>query len=200
VIHLDVPYSPEAYLQETGRAGRNGRPVAATLPCAQADLDFAGTLGRQRYELEAAVTHGESSETPNIPPLAAERYAQMVGYALNTNRCRRELLLGFLGHEPESCGGCDVCNGRVLERPEGEEQLLRVFNRHRRRFTVRQAVQLLRGARSYEVVRGSLTSYRDFGLLSAWQEEEIEEALETLRCRGAIRVLTRGPWKDRITA
>ena len=30
-------------------------------------------------------------------------------------------------------------------------------------------------------------------------EEEIEEALESLRRIGAIRALKRGPWKDRVT-
>jgi hypothetical protein len=32
--------------------------------------------------------------------------------------------------------------------------------------------------RSYEVVRSGLNSYRGFGLLAGWQEEEIDEALE----------------------
>jgi superfamily II DNA helicase RecQ len=40
----------------------------------------------------------------------------MLDYALDTSRCRREQLLGFLGQEPGSCGGCDVCDGRVLKR------------------------------------------------------------------------------------
>jgi uncharacterized protein YpbB len=61
-------------------------------------------------------------------------------------------------------------------------------------------VQLLRGAKSYEVVRRGLASYPGFGLLAGWQEEEIEEALEMLRRSGAIKVLKRGFWRDRVTA
>jgi hypothetical protein len=41
--------------------------------------------------------------------------------------------------------------------------------------------------------------YFGFGLLSTWQEEEIEEALESLRRAGKIRVPKRGFWKDRLT-
>jgi superfamily II DNA helicase RecQ len=123
----------------------------------------------------------------------------MLGYALDRSRCRREQLLGFLGQEPVSCGGCDVCDGRVVEQAEGREKILEVITRNCRRFTLRRAVQLLRGARSYEVMRHRLASYRGFGLLAGWQEEEIEEALEALRRSGVIKVLKRGPWKDRIT-
>ena len=177
VIHLDIPYSPEAYLQETGRAGRDGRAVEAILLYSAEDLGFADVLKHS---------------------LAAERYAQMLGYALDTVSCRREQLLGFLEQELASCSGCDVCDGRVLRKSEGAEQILDFVARNPRRFTILQAVQVLRGRQSYEVVRGRLSSYYGFGLLSDWQGEEIEEALEALCRSGEIKVLKRGFWRGRI--
>lgn len=197
VIHLDIPYSPEAYLQETGRAGRDGGPVQATLLYSAQDLKFSEILNPP-----AAPTAGfaDSPENTLTPPLAAERYNQMLGYALDTSCCRRKRLLDFLGREPASCGGCDVCDGRALRRAEGEAQILECVSGNRRRFTLRQTVQLLRGAKSYEVVRRGLAAYRGFGMLAGWQEEEIEEALDSLRRAGKIRVAKRGFWKDRVTA
>ena len=177
VVHIDIPYSPEAYLQETGRAGRDGKPVEATLLYSQEDLDFAHCLGDR---------------------LSAERYGQMSGYALDTSRCRREQLLGFLGQDLASCSGCDVCDGRVQHQAEGEAQILDFVARNRRRFTLFQAVLVLRGAKSYEVVRRGLASCYGFGRLAGWQEEEIEEALDALCRSGEIKVLKRGFWKHRI--
>jgi ATP-dependent DNA helicase RecQ len=205
VMNLDVPYSPEAYLQETDRAGRDGSPVQATLLYSQEDLGFTAVLGnplpKSTGDTVARTSGvGDCPEAPVAAPLASERYARMLDYALDTSRCRREQLLGFLGQEAGSCGSCDVCDGRVLNRAEGEAQILDFVARNRRRFTLLQAVQLLRGAKSYEVVRRGLASYHGFGALAGWKEEEIEEALETLRRRGAIEVLKRGFWKNRITA
>jgi superfamily II DNA helicase RecQ len=133
-------------------------------------------------------------------PLAGRRYSQLLGYALDTTRCRRAGLLGFLGQESASCSGCDVCDRRIRSRADGEDQILDFVLRNRRRFTLHQATQILHGARSYEVVRRGLAGYYGFGLLPAWQEKEIEEALEMLRRSGKIRVLKRGFWKDRITS
>jgi ATP-dependent DNA helicase RecQ len=196
VIHLDIPYSPEAYLQETGRAGRDGRPVEATLLYSAEDLGFAEILSTPAPHSESVA---EPSENAIISPLATERYTQMLGYALNTNNCRREQLLSFLGQEKASCSSCDVCDGRVLQQAEGEAQILEFVSRHRRRFTILQAVHLLQGAKSYEVVHSRLASCFGFGLLSGWQEEEIAEALEMLRRSDKIQVLKRGFWKERIT-
>ena len=208
VIHLDVPYSPEAYLQETGRAGRDGTPVQATLLYSAEDLGFVDVLGPSAAQtgrahnspekvITAPLAGGAITDPP--APLAAERYAQMLSYALDTSRCRREQLLGFLGQEPASCSGCDVCDGRVLLQAEGEAQIVEFLSRSRRRFTLLQTVQLLRGAKSYEVARRGLAACQGFGLLAEWQVEEIEEALESLRRSGRIKVLKRGFWKDRIT-
>jgi ATP-dependent DNA helicase RecQ len=196
VIHVDVPYSPEAYLQETGRAGRDGSTVEATLLYSAEDLGFAELLNAPAPHPRSVA---ESPENTVVPTLAAERYGQILGYALNTSRCRREQLLGFLGQETASCSGCDVCDGRVLQRAEGEAEILDFVLRNRRRFTRLQAVKLLRGGKSYEAVTGGLAAFRDFGTLSGWQEEEIEEALEALLRRSMIKVLKRGFWKDRVT-
>ena len=38
VVHADLPASIEAYYQEIGRAGRDGRPATATLPWHYADV------------------------------------------------------------------------------------------------------------------------------------------------------------------
>jgi len=164
VIHLDIPYSAE-------------------------DLDFAGTLGTPSARYETG--DEDSALAEYAAPLAAERYAQMLCYARDVSRCRREQLLGFLGQELASCSGCDVCDGRVLAYAEGEAQILEFVLRNRQRFTLRQIGQLLRGAKSYEVVRGGLAAY---------QEEEIEEALETLRRAGNIKVMKRGFWRERIAS
>jgi ATP-dependent DNA helicase RecQ len=195
VIHLDIPYSPEAYLQETGRAGRDGRPVEATLLYSAEDLGFVDLLSAHPEHRSPSCGRA-CAPSPHV----AERYNQMLGYALDTSRCRRERLLGFLGQALASCAGCDVCEGRALKRADEESQILNFISRNRRRFTLRQTVQLLRGANSYEVARRGLASYPGFGLLAGWQEKEVEEALETLSRRGAIKVLKRGFWRDRVTS
>ncbi len=177
VAHLDLPYSPEAYLQETGRAGRDGRPVEAVLFCSPEDLVYAERLDN---------------------PLASRRYGQMRIYALDGGRCRRTQLLALMGQEAGPCNGCDVCDGRVRSEPEGERQILDFLRPNSRRFTLRQAVHVLLGRPGYEVVRGRLASVYGFGFLGDWLAEDIEAALVALRLQGVLRIPEHGLWKERI--
>ncbi|MDR2258572.1 MAG: RecQ family ATP-dependent DNA helicase [Treponema sp.] len=128
VIHRDCPPSVEAYLQESGRAGRDGKPSEAILLWGPGD-------GRR---LEQARSSAEG-----------RRMARLLDYAHDTRRCRREALLRLLNYEgagdsPEkNC--CDVCEGpgetaAVLRE---EPALLDFFRRNRRAYTVEEAAQVL---------------------------------------------------------
>ena len=112
VIHVDIPYSPEAYLQETGRAGRDGSTVEAVLLYSAEDLGFADLLSPRP---EHSSTDHLGAQAPAA--FAAERFDQMLGYALDSNRCRREQLLDFLGQERTACSGCDAVSYTHLTLP-----------------------------------------------------------------------------------
>jgi hypothetical protein len=187
VIHLDVPYSPEAYLQETGRAGRDGSAVEAALLYSAEDLRFADTLSDAR---SAAVF--DTREPEMTGPLDRRALPPDAGLCP--------------GHEPLPPGavawfprpGADL-----LRRPGAEPGRGRSADsglcgqkppalHHARGGAAAAGCQELRGG----VQRpGLLPRIRGTG---GWREEEIEEALETLRRRGAIKVLKRGFWKERI--
>jgi ATP-dependent DNA helicase RecQ len=129
VIHRDCPPSVEAYLQESGRAGRDGRPSRAVLLWGPDDEQ---ALGRAKT--------GEDRE----------RLAGLLGYARDAAGCRRTALLRLLNYEgtadsPET-GCCDVCGGTAQTRTREEPALLDFFRRNRRRYTLAEAAGILAGS------------------------------------------------------
>jgi ATP-dependent DNA helicase RecQ len=126
VIHRDCPPSVEAYLQESGRAGRDGLPSQAVLLWGP---DDAGSLKRAR------------------DGAARQRLSRLLDYARNITQCRREALLGLLDYEgtgesPESAC-CDVCEGKAKDRLREEGSLTDFFRRNRRAYTLAEALPLL---------------------------------------------------------
>ena len=96
VFHTDLPGSLEAYYQEIGRAGRDGRQ-------AEAHMVFGlGDIRTRRMFIDQEET------SPDHKRRSHRRLETLVGYC-QAAQCRRQILLGYFGEAAEPCGNCDNC-------------------------------------------------------------------------------------------
>jgi ATP-dependent DNA helicase RecQ len=115
VIHADLPGSIEAYYQEIGRAGRDGRPATATLLWTYADVKTREFLIDRAREDDgrrgrAAI---EPEELERRKALEHAKLRRMIAYA-ETAACLRATILRYFGDPAarEPCGGCGTCDRR----------------------------------------------------------------------------------------
>ncbi|MDR1399364.1 MAG: DEAD/DEAH box helicase [Treponema sp.] len=131
VIHRDCPPSVEAYLQESGRAGRDSLPSKSIL--------LWGPDDERRFTRAAS-------------EMEHQRFAALFTYARDTSVCRRRALLDLLNYDGENetpvsmC--CDVCEGKAQQSMR-ETPLLDFFKRNRRRYTITQAAVMLAKCKHY---------------------------------------------------
>ncbi|VVB15242.1 unnamed protein product [Arabis nemorensis] len=95
IIHYGWPQSLEAYYQEAGRAGRDGKLAECVL---YADLSRVPTLLPSRRSKEQTAQ-------------AYKMLSDCFKYGMNTSQCRAKILVEYFGEDFSSkkCNSCDVC-------------------------------------------------------------------------------------------
>ncbi|RBO82891.1 RecQ family ATP-dependent DNA helicase [Marinomonas aquiplantarum] len=99
VIHMDIPNTPEAYYQEIGRAGRDGKAAKALLLYGLQDMLKAQQL---------------VSNSPEQARLELTKLTSLF-QILEDRQCRKVSVLAHFDETTEVCGICDRCTSKQSE-------------------------------------------------------------------------------------
>jgi len=181
VVHLAPPGSIEAYYQEVGRAGRDGRDAIGILLVSPGDLP----LRRRLIEMDT------DGRVPDPETIAHKwnLFLELMRWA-EGGSCRHDAILRYFGDEAETlagCGRCDVC----VRLADGEEEdpaevsllvrkALSAVARLRGRFGLQMAAKLLRGTPDDRLSWSGLDRTKTFGILKDRSEEWLTRLLR--RC------------------
>lgn len=97
VAHMDIPASVEAYYQEIGRAGRDGKPAEVMMLYGLDDI-------RMRRMFIDQSDAGEDKKR-----VEHRRLDALLAYC-EAPTCRRQTLLAYFSETTDVCGYCDLCH------------------------------------------------------------------------------------------
>ena len=192
VVHFEIPGSLEAYYQELGRGGRDGRPAQATLLWNYVDV-------RTR---EFFIEREDDEEDPRFrrAPLDPEqrerkreldrkKLRRMISYADSTG-CLRATLLGYFGESDVAprCGNCGNCARRRALDPDEILFLRKILSgvaRAGERFGARKVAAMLVG--DLENLPESLKSLSTTGLLAREEPKKIGRWIDAAVGAGLLK-------------
>ena len=169
VFHTDLPGNLEAYYQEIGRAGRDGRAAEAHM------LFGSGDIRMRRMFIDGEDASDEHKRR------AHGRLGTLIGYC-EAVQCRRQILLQYFGEGAEPCGNCDNClDTQPLSDGTAQAQLvLAAVLQSGERFGATHVIDILRGAGTQKIKEREHDSLSCFGSGSGRKKEEWQSLIRQM--------------------
>jgi len=177
VIHYNMPKNMEAYVQEAGRAGRDGEPSECMLLFGPQDIIT------QKFLIE------QNMQSPERKSNEYRKLQTMVDYCY-TPKCLNIAILDYFEDQSERkpCGICSSCKDEreLVDITIEAQKIFSCIHRMRERFGVSMIAGVLRGSANKKVLQYRFDQLPTYGVMRKSTDKEISDLINVLIAEGYL--------------